>query len=159
MHFDSDIDRLKRIPIFALFDHEPLRIMAFSAESRILRTNDVLFRKGETSDGGYVVTSGSVQLTDDDPANLLTQTCHVGALIGEMALFSATVRPAHAVAREATTLLRLPRLQMLRLLREYPDTAARVRAQLQGRVAHTAMRLRAIDRLLAEEPAQVSAAA
>ena len=58
----NDIETLSSVPLFAAFEREALRLVAFSAESRIYRAGDVVFRKGEPSDGGYVVMSGTVAL-------------------------------------------------------------------------------------------------
>ena len=54
MTLDDDIDNLARIPLFSIFEPNALRMLALSTETRLLRAGDVLFRRGEMSDGGYV---------------------------------------------------------------------------------------------------------
>ena len=44
MAFDTDIAVLAGAPLFNLLDRQPLRLLAFAAETRILQGGDVLFR-------------------------------------------------------------------------------------------------------------------
>ena len=69
----------------------------------------------------------------DDPDEFELDRVGPGTLIGEFALLAASERPAHAIAREETNLISLPRSLMHRLLREYPDTAQHLRDQLLQR--------------------------
>ena len=48
-------------------------------------------------------------------------------LIGDAALLAETRRPATALAREPSSVLRIPRHLFQRVLGEYPDSAARLR--------------------------------
>ncbi|MDB5507849.1 MAG: Cyclic nucleotide-binding protein [Hyphomicrobiales bacterium] len=134
MSLDDDVAKLMRIPLFADLEMEALRLVAFSAETRILRTGDILFRRGETSDGGYVILAGSLAL---DPDQLDGRGVHVvGAhsLVGELALMTQTERPVNAVAREATTVLKISRPLFQRVLKEFPKSAARLRRGLEARL-------------------------
>jgi CRP-like cAMP-binding protein len=134
MSLEDDMALLSRVAMFADMDRDALRLLAFAAETRQLRAGDVLFRKGDLSDGGYVVTLGSVALIEDD-----TKTADAiigpGALIGEIALISETKRPATAIAREPTTVLRLSRAMFRRTMEEYPELAQRLAADLRHRIA------------------------
>ena len=58
MALDEDMALLARQPLLSLMDRDALRLLAFAAESRILRAGDVLFRAGEPSDGAVLVVSG-----------------------------------------------------------------------------------------------------
>ena len=48
MSLESEIAQLRSNPVLALFDHEALRLIAFSSDTRILRKDDVLFRNTAT---------------------------------------------------------------------------------------------------------------
>jgi CRP-like cAMP-binding protein len=50
-----------------------------------------------------------------------------GALIGELALLTETVRPATATATEPSSVIRIPRKLFLKMLEGYPDAARRLR--------------------------------
>ncbi len=66
MALDDDIANLRRIPLFEDFEVEALRLLTFSAETKLLRAGDALFRRGEASDGGYILTNGSIALEKHD---------------------------------------------------------------------------------------------
>lgn len=152
MALDRDIALLQRQPLLGLIETEGLRLLAFASETRILRAGDVLFRKGDASDGGYLVVSGALALDASDDGSPSDIIAGPGTLIGEIALFAAGKRPATAISREPSTVMRLPARLVHRVLTEFPDSAARVRAALASRM--TAMtremervraRLEAID--------------
>ena len=65
MALDDDIALLARQPLLSLMERDALRLLAFAAESRILRAGDVLFRAGEPSDGAV---SGRVRRDRADGA-------------------------------------------------------------------------------------------
>ena len=101
MALDDDIAILARAPLFSLMDREALRLIAFAAEHRLLRAGDVLFRRGDKSDGGFVVTKGSLAVAGkDDDAPFIAEP---GALVGQTALFLRGTRPATATAREPSS--------------------------------------------------------
>lgn len=126
MTLDDDIDNLTRIPLFAIFEAAALRSLAFASETRLLRTSDLLFRRGDESDGGYILTMGSVGLAthEDRPP---VQVLHPWALIGEMALVAPSTRPVTARAMEPTTVLKIGRAIFHQILEQHPATAARAR--------------------------------
>src|SRR5262249_2141935 len=128
-----DIALLSRVPVLASMGREALRLLAFAAETRQLRAGDILFRKGDTSDSGYVVAMGAVAMMDDE-AESAEAIVGPGSLIGEMALISQTNRPATAMAREPTTVLRISRPMFRRTLEEYPQVAQRLAINLRDRV-------------------------
>jgi CRP-like cAMP-binding protein len=144
MALDLEIARLRENPLLSLFDTEALRLIAFSSETRLLRGGDTLFREGDASDGGFYVVSGTLRLTGSGGEELHGP----GAVIGEAALFTETQRPATAVAQGPATVRRIPRHLMRRILEEYPDTAHRLRAHLEGKIEEVGARLRRIDQLL-----------
>jgi CRP-like cAMP-binding protein len=127
---EDDIRRLSRISLFRALEADALRLIAFGAETRILRAGDILFRKGDRSDAGFILLSGSVAL---DPKSDGGPSAHIVApesLIGEVALLVETERLATAIAREPSTVLKISRELFHRVLREYPESAKRLRAAM-----------------------------
>ena len=134
MALDDDVRERAQLPIFQELEPEALRLIAFSAETRILRMGDVLFTKGETSDGGFVVLSGSFAV--ESRSGLGAAVVQARSLIGEMALLTATERPATMVAREPSTVLVIRRSIFHRVLKEYPQSALRMRNSIESRLAN-----------------------
>lgn len=152
MSLNDDIALLARQPLLGLMDRDALRLVAFAAETRSLRAGDVLFRRGEGSDGAFLVISGAVALNREDDGRPADEIVGPGALIGELALFTALERPVTAVAREPTQVMRLARSVMRRVLGESPDSAQAIAQAIAQRLhdfndelAAVGTALRAID--------------
>lgn len=132
MSLRDDMQLLQAFPIFAAMQPEALQLVAFSAETRFLRANDTLFRRGDRAEAAYIVTSGQmlVSALAGEPLVALR-----GAMIGETALFTETDYTGTALAQETTSLMRIPRIVMRRVLEEFPDTAVAVLRILRTRTA------------------------
>ncbi|SCY43705.1 cyclic nucleotide-binding domain-containing protein [Microvirga guangxiensis] len=124
MALDDDIAVLSQAPLFNLLERDALRLVAFASETRSLREGDVLFRKGDRSDGGYVVSRGAIALDSSDDGASAAFTAGPGSLIGQAALFTRIARPATATALEASTVIRVTPSLMRRVLEEFPSAAA-----------------------------------
>lgn len=153
MALENDIDVLLAQPLLGVMPREALRLIAFAAETRFLRAGDILFRKNETADCAYLVTSGVIALDARDDGSPAMQVAGPGSLLGETALFADVQRPATGIAREMATVMRLNRSVMTRVLGEFPETAVELHRALSDRVrgmAHDLGRVRnrliAIDR-------------
>ena len=134
MSVENDIRNLSQIPIFGVLEDDARRLIAFSAETRILRASDILFRRGDRSDCGYVLTTGVIALDALDNGTAATQISTPFTLIGELALISETERPVTAVARQPSTVLKIPRTLFHRVLRDYPASALNMRAMMGMRL-------------------------
>lgn len=148
MALDDDIALLARQPLLSLMERDALRLLAFAAESRILRAGDVLFRVGEPSDGAVLVISGAVALDSRQDGQPAQEIVGPGALIGETALFAAVARPVTAIAREPTQVMRLSRSVMRRVLAESPASAEAIAAAVAQRLQGFVGQLTAVERAL-----------
>jgi CRP-like cAMP-binding protein len=141
MALEDDIANLRRISLFEDFETEALRLLVFGSETKLLRAGDALFRRGEPSDGGYILTGGSIALEKRDDGRPAEKILRPVTLIGETALIAETIRPITAMAREPATTLKITRALFHRLLEEYPATALRVRRRLADRLTQLAREL------------------
>jgi CRP-like cAMP-binding protein len=127
MALEDDIEILSRAALCCL--------LAFASENRILRAGDMLFRKGDRSDGGYVVSRGAIALDANDDGSPAAFIAGPGALIGQAALFTRVVRPATAMAREPSTVIRVTPSLVRRVLEEFPDAAAAMHQAMADELA------------------------
>lgn len=134
MSLEQDLRNLSRVPLFALLEPDARRLLAFSGETKLLRAGDVLFRKGEQSDGGYVVLSGSIALNAHARSDESEKIVEPYSLIGEIAVISQTERAVTAVAREPTAVLKISRSLFHRVLKEHPESAVRLRETIASRL-------------------------
>jgi len=149
MSIDDDIAFLNRVPTLALLGREPLRILAIGAENRYVHDGDVLFREGEAADGGYVVQEGGFSLTSQHISpGMKPVTVGPGALLGEIALLTNTVRPATATALEPSSVIRIPRTLFMKMLEGYPDAARRLRKMIADRADAAMEEIRSVRPVL-----------
>ena len=138
MSLDRDIALLSRVPLFSELSSEQLRLLAFSAVRLEMTPGQILFREGAAAMSGYVIAFGGIELTTGQGSHRrMVMTCEAGSLIGEIALFIETRRPATATAVVSSELLEIDRKLVTRMLNEYPHVALRLRATLADRLSAT----------------------
>lgn len=153
MTLERDIDLLKSVPFFDGIPPEPLKLIAFSAESRDFADGQFLFSTGDAAEGGYVVIEGRIDLVDETktPPKVL-ERLGPGALIGELALIVDTRRPATAISVGRSKVLVVRRSLFRRMLEEYGEIAVALRDRITERLAALSPEIvRIHDRLANEE--------
>jgi CRP-like cAMP-binding protein len=150
MAIDDDITFLERVPTLSLLGRQALRILAIGAETRYIHSGEVLFKRGEEADGAYVIQDGRFKLSSNDGNELTVGPC---TLLGEVALFSETRRPATARALEPSTVLRIPRFLFVRMLDSFPEAARKLREILAARLDQATREISNVRAVLdAQEP-------
>jgi CRP-like cAMP-binding protein len=122
---DDDIAILAAAPLFGFLDRDALRLLTFAAERRDLADGDLLFSRGDTAEGGFVVMTGTIRL---EPRVAGAEPVRAGrsALIGQLALFVRGTRPTDARAEGPATVMRITPMLMRRVLEEFPEAARAV---------------------------------
>ena len=133
MSIEDDIAFLERVTTLRLLGRTALRILAIGAESRYVHDGEALFRAGDSADSGYVVQEGTFELRPAAPITAPEVIAGPGTLLGELALLVETSRPATAIAREPSTVIRISRSLFLKMLEGYPDAAQTLRDQIAAR--------------------------
>ena len=150
MAIDDDITFLERVPTLSLLGRQALRILAIGAETRYIHSGEVLFKRGEEADGAYVIQEGRFKLSSNNGDELTVGPC---TLLGEVALFSETRRPATARALEPSTVLRIPRFLFVRMLDSFPEAARKLREILAARLDQATREISNVRAVLdAQEP-------
>ena len=137
MTIEDDIAFLERVPALAILGRDALRILAIGSENRYVHEGVSLFGEGEAADGAYVVQEGSFDLVSQQNGAAAATVVGPGALIGELALVTETRRPVAAVAREPSSVVRIPRQLFMKMLESDPNAAQRMRDALAARVDQT----------------------
>lgn len=118
--------------MLAVLSDEAVAELCRASSSVHLAGGEVLFCKGDRSEGGYIVVSGCIALrTGDERGSILY--VYPGSLVGELSLITSIERSAEAVAQERTELRRIRRADLARILRKDPLSAARLRTYLERR--------------------------
>jgi CRP-like cAMP-binding protein len=153
MTIEDDIAFLERIPSLRLLGRDALRILAIGAESRHIHEGISLFGEGENADCAYVVQEGSFDLAAEK-STVAPSVAGPGTLIDELALLTDAKRTSGAVAREPSTVVRIPRQLFLKMLEGYPDAARRMRDAIAAKVSRTAAELSRVRSTLMREPSR-----
>jgi CRP-like cAMP-binding protein len=144
MSLDVTIAQLQKTRPFNGLPRDALQLVAFSAEERKVGAGEVLFEQGDTADAGYFVLSGAITLTTLGEGAARTRVVRSGAVIGEAALLTEVTRQATAAVTQNARVLRITRQVFQRVLGEFPDEAAKLRAKLALRTRNLAKELEAL---------------
>lgn len=148
MRLDDVMHVLKAIALFKRVEPEALRVLAFSAIRRPLRAGDILFRRGERSDGGYLVVEGAIVMDQRDDGAPSSHIYGPGTLIGQAALFTALERPATAIAKDTSAVLVFSRDLMMKIFDAYPQSAQAMRDALADETRAMAASLGRIEAMI-----------
>ena len=121
MAINSEIENLKSIPLFTAFEPGALQLLVFGAETRLLRAGDVLFRRGEATNGGFIILAGSMALETHDDGRPADKIAQPWTLLGELSLILQGTHQVTAIARQPTTVLKISRERFLELLDRIPQ--------------------------------------
>ncbi len=130
-------DTLARIDLFAGLDERDLQLLASVYRQREYSAGSTLFRQGDTGVGLYVITSGTVHITqaiDPDKAEMDLGTAGSGSVLGEMSLLDDLPRSATVTAVTDVTALLLPVWEFRTTLRDHPDMALSLLSTLSRRL-------------------------
>jgi len=122
-----------RLEIFASLTRLQIREFLIHSDLRLLKQDEVVFRRGEYSNSLYAILDGEVGIHVDPDEKPPLIRLERGRFFGEMALISGRRRSSTVIATAPSLLLEIERNTMLRLLRSDPkirraiDDAAVVR--------------------------------
>jgi len=149
MSLDQDIELLSQVALFEDFQPEHLRLLAFGADKRSIPPGAEIFRAGAYADGGYIISSGTVEIVSGDGENSKTLGLYThGSLIGELAMISEGNRNSTAIAQDQVELIVISRILFRRMLLEYPDLAITIHSRISGNVQNFITRLQQVQRRL-----------
>ena len=136
MTVEDDISLLERMPTLSLLGRQALRILAIGAETRYIHSGEVLFSAGDGGRRRLRDAGGQIHalVAPTDGRDVTVGPC---TLLGELALFTETTRPATATALEPSTVLSIPRQLFIKMLDSFPEAAHRLREMLAARLAES----------------------
>jgi CRP-like cAMP-binding protein len=124
MHLDN-IELLRQIPYFRSVSFADIKRLAANLTEHRFRAGEVIFRKGDVSDGLGVVLSGSVRtvITSPEGREQVLKVFGPGRTFGDIAVFDNDSQPADAVAVSETTVMFVPSDELIELLKRQPEAA------------------------------------
>jgi CRP-like cAMP-binding protein len=131
----SEVELLRRVPLFANIETSRLKLLAFTSERLAFDAGAVLFREGDRGDSAYLILGGKVDVAVNSPKGDVV-VAHIGAnnIVGEMALLCEMPRTATIVAAEPLDTLRIKKDQFLQMLRDIPQMPLEIMRELAVRL-------------------------
>jgi CRP/FNR family cyclic AMP-dependent transcriptional regulator len=139
-------------PFFSGLVQDTLDRIAGICRPHHLAAREVLFLKGDPSDGLYAIRRGLIRIgtTDDHGQQMTMNILGGGDVFGEIALLDGRSRTADAVAMEDTEMFFLPRRDLLGLLKSEPSIALQLLELLCARLRDLIERMEETTFLSAE---------
>ena len=125
MELGGKLKLLRQIPYFGSLPEPELRALATGLRERHCRAGDVIFRKGDRSEGLCSVLTGGVRtvITSAEGREQVLKVFGPGRTFGDIPVFDGEPQPAEAVAVSESTIAFISQVDLLDLLRRHPDLA------------------------------------
>ena len=138
---DIDIEKyLKKTSLFNCLNGFQIARLGRAIAIKSYKKDALIFSEGDPASGFYIVAEGKVKVykLSAGGKEYIMNVFTSGQTIAEVTVFSGKDYPAYAQAITNSTLLFLPKLQLLDILREHPEIALRMLAALSQRQRHFA---------------------
>ena len=125
--------------LFARAPQEAIAALAKSGRPRAMAKGESLFMFGDEGTQLYLVLSGRVLLSrvTSEGKEIVLAAVESGGVFGDLSTLDGSPRSATASVAEAGTLLVIDRANFLSTVRQYPDLAIAVMAELGRRIRTT----------------------
>lgn len=148
----TEVELLRRIPLFANIDTSRLKLLAFTSERLTFENGAILFREGDRGDSAYLILTGKVDISVASPnGEVVVASLGANNIVGEMSLLCETPRSATVTAAEPLDTLRIKKDQFFGLLRDLPQMTLEIMREL-------AVRLNNVNKELSTAHAKLRAA-
>ena len=128
------LETLKRVQVFADVEPGLLKEIVLKLRSQVYSPGDFICRKGEPGKEMYLVSSGRLQVVQDDQETVIA-TLNEGSYFGEISILNLSNtgnrRTANVRSEGYSELLCLSKEDLLEALTEYPE--ARKLLEIRGR--------------------------
>lgn len=135
MDFIKDVEKLRRVPMFARLPKSKLKLLAFASESISFADGEIMFNEGDPADAAYVIMDGEADIlsqTDTGPA--VVGTLHSNELVGELGVLTQAPRAATIRAVGELRALRISDDLFIKLVGDNPEVALDVMRQLSAKL-------------------------
>jgi CRP/FNR family cyclic AMP-dependent transcriptional regulator len=128
MDLAAKVRLLRQIPYFGALPAPELRALAIGLRERRYRAGDVIFRRGDQSEGLCIVLSGRVRtvIRSAEGREQVLKVFGPGRTFADIAVFDDEPQPAEAVAVSESTVVIIAEADLLDLLRRHPEVAIEV---------------------------------
>jgi CRP-like cAMP-binding protein len=132
----SNLDLIRRVPLFSMLTPLQAESLVESVSKRRFKRGEVLVAQGSKSNALYIILSGRtrVVMTDSKAREVILATLRAGDYVGEMSLIDGEPHSATVVAEQQVDALVLGRDDFLRWLSENSAMSFAVMQELVQRL-------------------------
>lgn len=143
MSINEEVDRLRRIPLFANVDATKLKLLAFASERLTFPPETELFRQGDVADAAYLIMEGTADVLIELPDGQLP-VAKIGRdeLVGEIGILCDVPRTATVRSEGELVALKITKELFFQMVSDFPAMAIEVMRELATRLDHTNSQLR-----------------
>jgi len=99
MSLESEVELIRRLPLFAKIDLAMLKLLCFSSERLTFEVGQVVFNAGDVADAAYILIDGYVAISRPTPTGpVVVGTLGPMEIVGEIAIFGDVPRTATITA-------------------------------------------------------------
>lgn len=144
MSIKEEVDRLKRIPLFANVDPARLKLLAFASERLTYPPAAELFHQGDAADAAYVIIEGSVDVLIERPDGQLP-VAKIGKdeIVGDIGILCDVARTATVKADGEVIALKITKELFFQMVSDFPAMGIEVMRELAMRLNQTNSQLSA----------------
>jgi len=116
------LETLGKSEVFSSLKKDELNNISNYFEKVTFKNNDIIFNEGDPSDKFYLVAEGSVKIIKHTVMgkDIILEIMSPGDIFGGVAVIDKKPFPASAQAMESTTVIRISRLNLLKIMEDYP---------------------------------------
>jgi CRP-like cAMP-binding protein len=116
------VETLRKSEVFSSLKSDELHDISNYFEDVTFKNNDTIFNEGDPSDKFYLVAEGSVKVLKHTVMgkDIILEMMSPGDIFGGVAVLDRKPFPASAQAMESTTVIRISRQNLLKIMEDYP---------------------------------------
>ncbi len=135
MSLNEDVERLRKIPLFAKIEPSKLKLLAFTAQRLTFNADESLFHQGDIGDAAYIIIDGNADVVVDTPNGPIT-VAQLGknAFVGEIAILCDVPRTATVTATSELTTICISKELFFQLVGQFPQMAIEIMRELAHRL-------------------------
>ncbi|AMN54195.1 MULTISPECIES: cyclic nucleotide-binding domain-containing protein [Stappiaceae] len=138
MTLETEVEALRKVPLFRGIDETKLRLLAFISDRTEYPSGERLCSQGEEGDCAFIILSGDADVLVDTPeGEKKVAQVSENSIVGEIAILCDVPRTATLVAANDMDVLTVSKDDFLKLLKEFPDISLEVMRTLALRLERT----------------------
>lgn len=152
MTLQEDVERLRKVPLFAKIEPSKLKLLAFTSRRLTFKPNQSLFEQGDVGDAAYIIIDGTADVVVDTPRGpMKVATLGENDFVGEIAILCDVPRTATVTATTELTTLRISKELFFQLVCQFPQISVAIMRELAHRLDVTTRALQeAVGKLEAQ---------